>query len=136
MECTTVSSKSSTETGRLCSKRLFTSYRLDQYNDPVSFAEQVAIIFAGYEDAVLIRATDPSRRDSLQRQFKWPPALAEISAALDVFEKLIAAQAYVAERESRGFHRDTTKGFGFFNANGERYDPQRHRDLPQIEAPR
>lgn len=97
---------------------------------------QVAAVFCGYEDAVLLRATDPFRSDCIQRQFKWPPALAEISAALDVFEKLIEAQAYVAERESRGFHRDTTKGFGFFNANGERYDPERHRGLPQIEAPR
>ena len=32
---------------------MFSSYRLDQYNDPDSFVEQVAIIFAGYEDAVL-----------------------------------------------------------------------------------
>lgn len=129
---TTASSKSSTEIGRLCSKRLFTSYRLDHYNDPDSFAEQVAIIFAGYDDAVLLRVTDPSRRDCIQRTYKFPPSLQEISEALDNAAKAVRAAAFVEECESRGFHWN---GRCFINAAGERYDPAKHRALPQSAFP-
>jgi chromosome condensin MukBEF ATPase and DNA-binding subunit MukB len=112
---------------------LFSSYRLDQYNDPDSFVKQVAIIFAGYEDAVLIRTTDPSRRDCIQRTYKFPPSLQEISEALDDAKKTIAALAHVEERTSRGF--SYVSGRGFINAAGEKYNAVKHRTLPQITFP-
>lgn len=113
---------------------MFSSYRLDQYNDPDSFVEQVAIIFAGYEDAVLIRATDPSRRDCIQRTHKFPPSLSEVSEALDAAVKAILAERYITERISRGFLFDDRRG-GFYNAKGERYVEKKHSLLPIIGQP-
>lgn len=117
----------------MASRRLFTSYRLDQYNDPDSFAEQIAIIFAGYEDRVLLRATDPARRDCIQRTYKFPPTLQEISEVLDAMQKTIGAVDYVEERTARGFFWD---GRRFVDKNGEKYDPQKHRSLPQLRVVR
>jgi hypothetical protein len=108
---------------------MFGAYRLDQYSDPDSFMLQVAVVFSQYEGAVLLRATDPRRRDCLQRRFKFPPSLYEISESLDELTKVVKAQEHVAERESRGFfYRDGR----FLNAGGEKYDPEKHRNLPRI----
>lgn len=95
---------------------------------------QVAAIFSQYDDAVLLRATDPFRRDCLQQTSTFPPSCAEIRKALDNFEGALAALSYVAERESRGFFRKPGSTFGFFNAAGEKYDPKKHRNLPRIGA--
>jgi hypothetical protein len=113
-----------------CQTLLFSAYRLDQYTDPDSFMLQVAAVFSQYEDAVLIRATDPFRSDCLQQSNKFPPSMAEIRESLDGFVKSLNAAAFVAERETRGFHRDTGRGFGYYDAKGERYDPEKHRTLP------
>ncbi|HLH95463.1 MAG TPA: hypothetical protein VKW08_10135 [Xanthobacteraceae bacterium] len=114
-----------------CQKLLFTAYRLDAYADPEMFQAQVAAVFSQYSDAVLIRATDPLRRDCIQRTHKFPPSIQEIGEALDGFEKTEKALAFVEERVSRGF---TWNGTGFFNANGEKYDAAKHRALPQIAS--
>lgn len=116
-----------------CQTLLFGAYRLDLYADPDSFMLQVAARFSQYDDAVLIRATDPLRRDNIQTTYKFPPSIQEITAALDATVKALEAAAFVEERTSRGFFRvpDT---FRYINAKGERYDPAKHRDLPQIEA--
>jgi hypothetical protein len=127
---------------RKAHKLLFSAYRLDQYSDPDGFMTQVAAVFCDYTDEVLIRATDPTRRDCIQRRFKFPPSLQEISEALDEMVKIVAARNFVEEREARGF-RWISDRRGFFNAAGERYDPAKHRtvdlpksETPQIEAPR
>lgn len=111
---------------------MFSAYRLDLYSDPDGFMAQVAALFSQYDDNVLLRATDPLCGDSIQCAHKFPPSIAEIREALDRFVKTVAALAYVEERESRGFFHD---GRAFRNAAGEKYDPARHRDLPQISFP-
>jgi hypothetical protein len=121
------------EVAETCQSRLFSAYRLDQYSDPEGYMAQVAAIFSQYNDAVLMRATDPFRRDCIQRTYKFPPSLQEITEALDNTEKTVRALAHVEERTSRGF--SYVDGRGFINAAGEKYDPAKHRSLPQITFP-
>ena len=112
------------ETAETSQTRLFTAYRLDQYPDPEGFMAQVAAVFSGYEDAVLLRATDPFRRDCIQRTHKFPPSLHELTKALDSTKKAIEAERFIAEREAQGFFwvdkREDGK-VGFYNDAGEQY---------------
>jgi hypothetical protein len=106
-----------------CQKLLFSAFRLDAYSDPDSFMLQVAARFSQYDDAVLLRATDPFRHDNIQTIYKFPPSIHEITAALDSTQKAVEAMAYVVERESRGFKMTVN---GFVNAAGERYSAAKH----------
>ena len=120
-------------TARRCQKLLVGAYRLNQYADPESFMMQVAAVFSGYSDAVLVRATDPTLRDCIQRTHKWPPSLAELSDALDAAAKAIETEQFIAERERQGFawvNDPANNRIGFYNAAGQRYgDPQSVRQI-------
>lgn len=120
------------EVAERCQTLLFGAYRLDQYSDPKSFMLQVAAVFSQYDNAVLLFATDPLRRDCIQLSHKFPPSLAEIRDVLDSAKKTLDAIAFVEDRESRGFKFD---GRSFRNAAGEKYDPVKHRKLPQMTLP-
>lgn len=117
----------------MCQNRLFSAYRLDQYTDPKGFMLQVAAVFSQYEDAVLLRATDPLRRDCMQRTHKWPPSLKEICVALDATVEALAGASFATEAESRGFF---WKGNGFFNAEGDLYSRRKHGHIPQMRVVR
>jgi hypothetical protein len=122
------SAKCSPKVARDCQKMMFSAYRIDQYHDPDAFMSQVAIVFAQYDDEVLVLATDPRRRDCIQQTHKFPPTLHEIREALNAAQKAIDAQRYVAARESRGFNWDQVRG-GFYNDRGERYVEAKHGGL-------
>lgn len=91
--------------------------------------QQVAAVFSQYGDAVLLHATDPLRARCIQRTHRFPPSLKEIANSLDEAKKSLEAQDYVEERTSRGFRWIDGR---FRNAAGEKYDPVKHRALPQI----
>lgn len=64
-----------------CQRRLFDSYRADQFPNPQAFKDNLGLVLSQYPDDVIDLVTDP--RTGLQRKHTWPPAIAEIVAACD-----------------------------------------------------
>lgn len=93
-----VSSQSSTENSQKSAARktlilqrqriLFSSYRLDQYDDPESYMASLGMVFEGYSDEVICYVTAP--QTGIQRRVKWPPTISEIVEACDAHVEHLA----------------------------------------------
>lgn len=121
------------EVARKCQKLVFGAYRPDQYTDPEAFMTQVAAVFSQHEDATLLHATNPLNANAIQRKRKWPPTISELSDDLDAAAEYLKARRFVVERESRGFF---FKDGVFINAQGEKYLPEKHANLPAVSDER
>lgn len=86
---------------------------------------QALRVFLDYDDDTLTLATDPGNRTCIQRTHKFPPSLFELSEALDKAVAEVKTRRFIAARTSRGFHW-VTERTGFYNAQGERFDPAKH----------
>lgn len=80
-------------------KMLFSAYRLDQYPDPDGFMAQTALLLSDYPEGVVIYVTDP--RTGIQRCSKWPPTIAEVTAACDAQVVAIAREKSFADWRER-----------------------------------
>lgn len=72
-------------------KRIFTSYRLDQYADPDSFMTQLGMILEQYSDEVVEYVSHP--HTGVQRKSEFPPSFKRIVDLCDEHAELIARRS-------------------------------------------
>jgi hypothetical protein len=80
------------------SRRLFASYRRDDYSAPETFVLMLCELLERYPDHIIERATGST---GIQFQFKHPPSLAEIKSALDEIQRSSSYARQWDERSKR-----------------------------------
>jgi hypothetical protein len=81
------------------------SYRRDEYANPDGFISQMGLMFEGYGDDVITRASDIKNAMSIQRVCKFPPNLSEAAAACDAIFADIQHHADVLKRYGKPLGR-------------------------------
>jgi hypothetical protein len=85
----------------LCVRRLFTSYKADEYADPAEFTRSLEEVFVQYDVAVCQYVTSP--QTGIQRRYVAPPKLAQIVEALDARKAYLDNVAKLAQRPQSVF---------------------------------
>jgi hypothetical protein len=72
-------------------KILFRSYRIDQYDDPEGFKDNIGLVLEQYPIDTIRFVTDP--RTGIQRTHEWPPSVANVVTACESHVANVAKQA-------------------------------------------
>src|SRR5262249_10979951 len=79
-------------------RRVFASYRRDDYTDPETFLRNLAEALERYDDKTIEQACNPASADSIPRICKFPPNISEIAQVCDEIRR---RNIYVSQWDAR-----------------------------------